>query len=84
MKLTFVKHQVKSWCFLLPTRGLNEGDFDHDKESHLGGENNKYSYIKISQLILTGSRGKSALLIPTTNLHYQLTDLYLKESKQAV
>ena len=33
-------------------------------------ENNKYSYIKISQLILTGSRGKSALLIPTTNLHY--------------
>ena len=42
------------------------------KESHLGVvENNKYSYIKISQLILTGSRGKSALLIPTTNLHYQ-------------
>ena len=33
-------------------------------------ENNKYSYIKISQLILTGSRDKSALLIPTTNLHY--------------
>lgn len=62
-----------------PTRGLNEGDFDHDK-----GENNKYSYIKISQLILTSSRDKSALLIPTTNLHYQLTDLYLKESKQAV
>lgn len=43
------------------------------KESHFGVvENNKYSYIKISQLILTSSRDRFALLISTTNLHYQL------------
>ena len=45
-------------------------------------ENNKYSYIKISQLILTGSRGKSALLIPTTNLHYHGLRFYFKKMEQ--
>ena len=54
------------------------------KESHLGVvENNKYSYIKISQLILTGSTGKSALLIPTTNLHYPFLNIIWTNANKA-